>query len=48
MKECLAIINAKIRAMIAKVRGDLHILERWKIINIITIGVHGRDVVDKF
>lgn len=26
----------------------MHILERWKVINIITIDVHSRDVVEKF
>jgi dynein heavy chain len=34
--------------LINKVRTDLTFLERGKIINIITIDVHGRDVVDKF
>lgn len=34
--------------LITKVRGDLAKLERMKIINIITIDVHGRDVVNDF
>ena len=34
--------------LINKVRTDLSFLERGKVINIITIDVHGRDVVDKF
>jgi len=48
MKECLGVIKLKIDCMISKVRGELPNLERWKVINIITIGVHGRDVVEKF
>ena len=46
MKECNQLINSKIKCYIGKVRGDLERLERWKVINIITIGVHGRDVVE--
>lgn len=48
MKECHKTIEGKINAMIARVRGDLKKLERMKIINIITIDVHGRDVVESF
>lgn len=48
MKECNKTIESRITALINKVRGDLKKLERMKIINIITIDVHGRDVVEKF
>lgn len=48
MKECLKLIESRLENLIKKVRGDLALLERWKIINIITIDVHSRDVVDKF
>jgi dynein heavy chain len=48
MKECQKLIESRLENLIKKVRGDLHILERWKIINIITIDVHSRDVVEKF
>jgi dynein heavy chain len=34
--------------LINKVRGPLAKLERMKIINIITIDVHGRDIVEKY
>jgi len=46
MKECFGIIKSRIEGLIRKVRGQLSFLERNKIINIITIDVHGRDVVD--
>lgn len=48
MKECQKLIEVRLENLIKRVRGDLHILERWKIINIITIDVHSRDVVEKF
>jgi len=48
MKEALRLIELRIEALIRKVRGDLTTLERNKIINIITIDVHSRDVVEKF
>lgn len=48
MKECLKLIETRIEHLIKKVRGDLIILERMKVINIITIDVHSRDVVEKF
>jgi dynein heavy chain len=48
MKDCLKLIENRIDALIRKVRGDLTFLERNKIINIITIDVHSRDVVEKF
>ena len=48
MKDCHKLIEVRIENLIKKVRGDLELLERWKIINIITIDVHGRDVVEKF
>ena len=48
MKECLKLIESRLENLIKRVRGDLALLERWKIINIITIDVHSRDVVEKF
>lgn len=48
MKETFRLIEVRIDALIRKVRGDLSTLERNKIINIITIDVHSRDVVEKF
>lgn len=48
MKDCLGTIKSRLLGLIGKVRTDLELLERWKIINIITLDVHGRDVVDKF
>jgi len=48
MKDCFKTIETRIDNLIKKVRGDLDILERIKIINIITIDVHSRDVVDNF
>jgi len=48
MKECLRVLKQRLVDLINKVRTDLHPLERGKIINIITIDVHGRDVVEKF
>ena len=49
MKDCLTIIKTRIEALINKVRNpNLKKLERMKVINIITIDVHGRDCVDEF
>lgn len=48
MKDCLKLVEGRLENMIKRVRGDLTMLERWKIINIITIDVHSRDVVEKF
>lgn len=49
MRDCLALIKTRIEALINKVRTPtLKKLERMKIINIITIDVHGRDCVDEF
>ena len=48
MKETFRLIEIRIDNLIRKVRGDLVQLERNKIINIITIDVHSRDVVEKF
>ncbi len=48
MKEAFRLIEIRIDNLIRKVRGDLVQLERNKIINIITIDVHSRDVVEKF
>jgi dynein heavy chain, axonemal len=48
MKECVEMIKTRINRLISKVTRPLHILERMKVINIITIDVHGRDVVQNF
>jgi dynein heavy chain len=48
MKDCHRQIENRLEGLITRVRTDLHILERWKIINVITIDVHSRDVVEKF
>ena len=48
MKEYLKIVEKRIDALIVKVRGDLDGELRTKIITIITIDVHSRDVVEKF
>jgi len=48
MKDCLVLLKSRLADLIAKVRNDLTRLERNKVINIITIDVHGRDVVEKF
>lgn len=48
MKDCHRLIEVRIDNLIRKVRGNLEHLERMKIINIITIDVHSRDVVEKF
>lgn len=48
MKDCLNTLKSRLIDLINKVRTNLTFLERGKIINIITIDVHGRDVVEKF
>lgn len=49
MRDCLSLIKTRIEALINKVRNpNLKKLERMKVINIITIDVHGRDCVDEF
>ena len=48
MKECVEVIKTRITKLINKVTQPLEILERMKVINIITIDVHGRDVVQGF
>lgn len=47
MKDCLKLIESRIDGLIRKVRGDLSFLDRNKIINIITIDVHSRDIIEK-
>ena len=48
MKECVEQIKTRINKLINKVIKPLERLERMKVINIITIDVHGRDVVQSF
>jgi dynein heavy chain len=48
MKDCLKLIETRLENLIKRVRTDLNLLERWKAINVITIDVHSRDVVEKF
>ena len=48
MKECNELIKTRINKLINKVTRPLEILERMKVINIITIDVHSRDVVQNF
>jgi len=48
MKECNELIKSRITKLINKVTKPLEVLERMKIINIITIDVHSRDVVQNF
>lgn len=45
MKECVETIKTRITKLIFKVTKPLDVLERMKVINIITIDVHSRDVV---
>jgi dynein heavy chain len=45
MKECVETIKTRIMKLILKVTKPLDVLERMKVINIITIDVHSRDVV---
>jgi len=48
MKEYFKQVEARIAALITRVRGELPVELRIKIITIITIDVHSRDVVEKF
>lgn len=48
MKECVEVIKTRITRLINKVTRPLDMLERMKVINIITIDVHSRDVVQGF
>lgn len=48
MKECVEQIKTRITKLINKVIKPLERLERMKVINIITIDVHSRDVVQSF
>lgn len=48
MKECYNTIVSRINSLITKIQGELTFIERNKIINIITIDVHSRDVVAKY
>ncbi len=48
MKEFLTLIRARIAKLIGRVRGDLTLEIRVKVITIITIDVHSRDVINKF
>jgi dynein heavy chain len=48
MKECVEVIKTRITKLINKVTQPLDMLERMKVINIITIDVHSRDVVQGF
>ena len=48
MKECVETIKTRITKLTNKVTRPLYILESMKVINIITIDVHSRDVVQGF
>ena len=48
MKEFLTLIRNRISKLIARVRGQLNMETRIKVITIITIDVHSRDVIKKF
>ena len=48
MKDSLVEINSRIKKLIERVRTDLNVDLRNKIITIITIDVHARDVVEDF
>lgn len=48
MKDCLENIRKRIAILITKVRLELTKEERDKVITIITIDVHSRDVVERF
>jgi dynein heavy chain len=48
MKEFLTLIRNRISKLISRVRGDLNMETRIKVITIITIDVHSRDVIKKF
>ena len=47
IKDCLEMIKGRIEKLIIRIATEMPLLERMKIINIITIDVHSRDVVDK-
>lgn len=48
MKEFLTLIRSRISKLIYRVRGALNMETRIKVITIITIDVHSRDVINKF
>lgn len=48
MKEYFNVTVTRIASLIERVRTDLTFVERVKIITIITIDVHARDVVEMF
>jgi len=48
MKEFLTLIRNRISKLISRVRGQLDMTTRVKVITIITIDVHSRDVIKKF
>ena len=48
MKEFLTLIRNRIAKLIGRVRGNLTMEIRIKVITIITIDVHARDVIKKF
>jgi len=48
MKQYLELSRLRIRDLIERVRTDLSMELRIKIITIITIDVHGRDVIERF
>lgn len=49
MKDCKTLIDERIESLIKQVRRtDLQLLDRMKIINVITIDVHGRDQVESY
>jgi dynein heavy chain len=48
MKDSLTEINSRIKRLIERVRHDLNVDLRNKIITIITIDVHARDIVEAF
>jgi dynein heavy chain len=48
MKEFLTLIRNRISKLIFRVRGNLNMETRIKVITIITIDVHSRDVIKKF
>jgi len=48
MKEFLTLIRNRISKLISRVRGELTLETRIKVITIITIDVHSRDVINKF
>ena len=49
MKDCKTLIDERIESLIKQVRRtDLALLDRMKIINVITIDVHARDQVESY